>query len=84
MNMTWLGRIFESDHTRSTRVLVEIAENQESKHSEFVRKGLAAGFTNSQAEFMWEYVSLNDHVHEYRNQGSGWRPLTKPPLKKNV
>lgn len=83
--MKWLkslAGVFESDHARSTRHLKEQAAELEAKYTEFVAKAREAGFTGPQADFMWSYLSLNNHVHEYRMPEIGLRPLTHPPLNR--
>jgi hypothetical protein len=77
-----LGSLFESDRSRSTRHVQEVAAVLESGYATFIEKARQAGFTGPQADFMWQYVSLNNHVHEYRMPESGYRPLTNPPLNK--
>lgn len=80
-----LGGVFESDHARATRHLKEVAAASDAQYTEFVAKAREAGFTGPQADFMWTYLSLNNHVHEYRHPEGGWRPLTNPPLnRKNI
>jgi hypothetical protein len=77
-----LGTLFESDGARSTRHLREVADSLDRGYTTFIEKARKAGFTGPQAEFMWTYMSLNNHVHEYRMPETGFRPLTNPPLNK--
>jgi hypothetical protein len=78
----WLKSLFEPDYARTTRHMKEHAAELEAQYTEFIARARDAGFTGPQADFMWTYLSLNNHVHEYSTQTTGFRSLTKPPLNR--